>query len=481
MMNKISEFFKGLLKSKSLRYGTNAVILTAVVVAIAVFVNILVGMTGLKLDLTANKLYSIGDETKKILNDLKKDVTIYGLFDEGKVDSDYKEVTELLGHYAKNPHIKIQYVDPDKNPTIIKDLDPDNLKDLKENDFVVKSGSKSKKLEYYDLFSTEFDQQTFQQYKTGSTAEQGFSGAIKYVTSETTPVIYFSEGHNEGKLDSEYRTVKDYLEKNNYDVKTLNLLAQEKVPGDAELLMVASPKSDLAASETEKINEYIKNGGKAIFLFDSLENDPSFANVDNLLKDYNLALNYDKVKENDESRHFPDNPYAVILDVKSSSIISENFNLVLANSRSINTLKNQKEYITVTSLMKTSDKAVGEQIDKSRGADNQGPLDVAVAVDYKGGAKPGKIIVMGNGLFISDAAKEQYGPYFTNGMVFFLSSLNWMLDKKDEVIIAPKTYDAPRLQISALQANLMGVVVVVVLPVIILITGLVVYLRRRHL
>ena len=131
--------------------------------------------------------------------------------------------------------------------------------------------------------------------------------------------------------------------------------------------------------------------------------------------------------------------------------------------------------------MKTSDKAEGEQIDSTKGPNIPGPLDLAVAVDYKGGSKPAKLLVMGNGDFMSDDALEAYGQYSVNGMYFFLNSLNWMQDKKDEVVITPKTYDTPRLQISALQANIMGLVVVILLPLIILATGMVVFLRRRHL
>jgi hypothetical protein len=159
----------------------------------------------------------------------------------------------------------------------------------------------------------------------------------------------------------------------------------------------------------------------------------------------------------------------------------EAFNVFLAEFRSINILSNVKEYIKTTSLLKTSDSAEGEQIDKTRGDNIPGPLDMAVAVEYTGSANPSKIIVMGNGFFVSDAAYEQYGPYYNNGMVFFLNSLNWMMDKKDDLIIEPKNYDVQRLTITAGQANVMVGLVVVVLPLLILGAGMFVWMRRRHL
>jgi len=481
-MNKILQFFKDLSKSRTLKYGTNSIILIAVVVAIAVIINLLVGMISVRIDLTPNKLFSISDETVKILNELDKDVVIYGLFDEAKIkDSAYSDVVEILSHYDKHPRIKVEYVDPERNPGFINELDPENLKDISNNDFVVKCGDKMKVLSYYDLFSTQFNQYTWNQDITGIKAEQGFTGAIRYVSADVTPVVYFMAGHGERDVDREYTVVKEYLEKNNYEVKLLNLFTMDSVPEDAEMVIVASPTKDLSSEEAYKFKKYLDDGGKAVFMFDSLESNPQFTEFDKILMDYGVSLNYDKVKENDDSRRDPTNPYAILLDIQSSSIVPEKFNTIFTNSRSINILRNQKEYITVTSLAKTSDKAVGEQIDKTKGENIAGPLDLAVAVEDKGGTKVSKILVIGNGSFISDNAIDQYGPYSRNGLYFFLYSLNWLQDKKDEVIIAPKTYETPVLTISAKQASITGIAVVVVLPLLVLGTGLYVFLRRRHL
>jgi ABC-type uncharacterized transport system involved in gliding motility auxiliary subunit len=78
--NGAKNFFKG----KNFKYGSNAVILTVAVIAIAILANILVGMTNIKLDLTANKLFSLTDVTKNELKSLNQDVEIIGLYDDQK-------------------------------------------------------------------------------------------------------------------------------------------------------------------------------------------------------------------------------------------------------------------------------------------------------------------------------------------------------------------------------------------------------------
>lgn len=486
-MNKITENIKKILKSKKLKYGSNSMILIAAVIAIAVVLNMLVDLLGVKWDLTPNKLYSISDTTKELLSSLDKDVRIIGLFDDASISSGdkYKDVVQLLENYAKYPRITVEYIDPDKNPGIIKELDPDNLKDLSYSDFVVMHNGKMKKLGYYDLFNTQFNQMTFSYDLTGTNAEQGFTGAIKYVTADVTPTVYFLEGHEENKVDTDYTTLREYLERNNYDVKSLNLYSEEKVPDDAEILVVASPKKDITTSERSKIIDYFKNGGEAIFMFDPLETNPDFTEFQKLLAEYNISLNYDRVKENDSTRHIPNDSYSLVPNLQSNEINSSlnpnSFVMIMPQSRSINILKNEKDFIKINSLLKTSDSAVGEQIDKNKGEDIEGPLDLAVAVEYVGGLDPAKILVMGNGSFMSDSAISRYQNYSINGMYFFLNSLMWMQDKTDDFFIAPKSYEMPRLQITALQATITGIAVVVVLPLLILITGFVVFLRRRHL
>ncbi len=497
MEKKKSSFdFNKLVSSRSLKYGSNSFILIVAVIAIAVIVNMLfspavlqkvIGREAIKFDLTPNKLFSLDEKSVEILNGLQKEVKVYALYDDARAkdDSRLNEVNEILKQYTKYPKIKLEYVDTDKNPTFIKSIDPDGLKNISKNDVVFVVDKKVKNVSSSDFFSTEFDQQTFQQYVTGSAAEQNFTGAIKYVTADKTPTVYFLEGHDEKRVDSDYRNVAEYLQRNNYEVKTLNLATAAKVPEDAEILVVTAPKKDLTTSEKDKLKEFFKNGGKGLFAFDPLDNDPKLTQFEDVLSAFNVSLNYDKVKENDDTRFIKNRPNDIFPEVVDNSINApinpKSLNVFMPKTRSINLLKNDKEYITVTSLMKTSSKAVGEVLDPTKGKNIQGPLDLAVAVENKGGAKVSKIVVMGNASFMTDTAIQQYEQYAVSGLYFFLNSLNWMQDQKQDTIVGPKTYNKPMLQMSALTANVLALVAVIVLPLIILGFGIFVWMRRRHL
>ena len=376
----------------------------------------------------------LGDQTDQIVGKLTKEVKIYALYDETKISSDaqLKEANELLKKYTKYKNIKLEYVDTDKNPSFIKSIDPEGIKNIKKDDIVFVSDKKVKNLSKSDLFTTQFDQQTMQENTTGSQAEQAFTGAIKFVSSDKTPVVYFLEGHDEKKPDVDYTTIRGYLVRNNYDVKTLNLITAPKVPDDAEIIIIAAPKKDISANEKDKLMDFFKNGGNALFAIDPIENSPSLPQFENLLSYYNVDINYDKVKENDDQRFIKGKPYDILPDVVDNTINAplnpSSLYVIMPNSRSVTSLKNDKEYIKITSLMKSSAKAVGEPTDP-KAKSTQGPLDIAVAVQNDGGAKSSKIVLMGNGSFMTDSSIQQYEQFSVSGFYFFLNSLNWLQNK----------------------------------------------------
>ena len=483
-MKKTIKFFKNILKSRSLKYGSNSLIQIVAVITIAILVNLIAEQNPIKLDLTSSKLYSIGDTTKDIVGKLNKKVVIYGLLDDGNIDSDYKGVKDLLDKYVSysKSNIIVKYVDPDKDTKIIKQLDPKGIMSLKKKDFVVVSNNKYKKLSNTDLIQVKLDANSLSQQSTGSLAEQGFTGAIKYVITNVTPAIYFASGHGEDIFNSNYGSIKGNLEKNNFIIKSLDLVKAKFIPSDADILVFLSPKKDLSVIESEKVTKFLKNGGKAAFLFDSINTNPSFSQFESIIKDYNLYLRYDRVKENDKTMRVPNDPYALLLNVASSDIIPLDFSgMLMINARSIGVLKNEKKQIKITTLVKTVDTSIGEQVDKKSGKDNKGPLDLAVAVENNATIKPSKILVMGSTLFLNENTKKKYLPYFPTGNYFFISALNWFQDRSGDVVIGAKAYNKGIMAINQFNSNVVGSVVIIIVPLLILGYGLSVWIIRRNL
>jgi hypothetical protein len=471
------------INKRSLKYGSNSIILIAIVVAIAVVVNLIVGFSNLKLDLTADKLYSLSDESKTIIKglkpEIKKDVTIYGLFDDGKIPSGnaYSDLLNLLNDY-KQLGIKITYIDPDKDPGTIASLDKDKTKNLQKYDFVVKYGNKIKKLSINDLYGDN------SQYGTIYKAEPLITGAIKFVTAKETPIAYFVEGHNEYSLTKDLTQIKAELETNNFEVKPLSLITSDKIPSDCKMLVFASPKSDLSEAEKLKVNAYMKSNGRAVFLFDALESKDKFANFEDILAGYNIGLNYDKVKEKDESRHIRGDEYSFVATLETNDINAPfnsmgQYPMFLPDSRSLTVLKNAKEWLKTTSLIKTSDKAESDSI-INQGTTEKGPFSLAIASEITGSSK---VLAFGNAVFMTDnALSSQYSTNFSYDKVYFMNTVaNWIQDKSDETTISPKLISQKTISTTESQTKLISILLIGVLPILIMICGLIVWVRRRHL
>jgi len=152
----------------------------------------------------------------------------------------------FLDKYDKFDKVNVKFVDPDKNPDIVKELNKSGTLNPQQNEIIVRSGDKVKKVTIYDIFQQDYyGPMMFM-------GEQAITGAIKYVTSETIPTVYFIDAHSKRKLESDYTYLQKALENNGYEVKKLDLTRQEKVPEDTTVLFFAPPTQDLSVAERIK-------------------------------------------------------------------------------------------------------------------------------------------------------------------------------------------------------------------------------------
>ncbi|HHV30254.1 GldG family protein [Acetivibrio mesophilus] len=465
---------------KNLKYSIVFFVMAVLVVGITILLNVFASNLDIRWDVSQNKMYSIGEQTEIILEGLKQEVDVVMLADREGIKS-YEAgfiIVEFLDKYSKFDKVNVSFIDPDKNPDIVKDLNKSGTLNPVENEIIVRSGDKVKKITLYDIFQQDYYGPVM------FMGEQAVTGAIKYVTSETTPTVYFVDAHSTKKLESEYNYLKKTLEYNNYEVKKLDLTRQEKVPEDTSILFFAPPTQDLSAEERDRVIDYLKGGGNAIFLFDPSNSDEKLDNFDKVLNEYSMALNYDKIKENNVQAHVANRPYHIIPQVMETDITNEQdlsqFAVIMPESRSIRSLINDKEPLTVTPLLSTSSDAVGEPFGGGATEKNQGPVDVALVAEYVS-AVTSKIVVIGNGSFLTDEVYETYYPYSSNNLHLIGLTSDWMQDKSNDVFIVAKTSVTDTINLSGLNAALVIAVAVLAFPIIITSLGIIIWLRRRHL
>ena len=471
----------GTISKKHIKNGSYSMAMAAIFIVIVVVINMIVGAIPSKysqIDVSSSKLYTIGDETKKVLKALDKDVTIYQIAQSGSEDD---TISNLLNRYKdESKHIKVEVKDPVVNPKFASKYTTD---DLAANSLIVVCGNRNKVISYNDMYSTSVDYNTWQQTTTGFDGEGQITSAIGYVTSEDLPVMYTLSGHGEKDLDSSF---KEDIQKANIDIKDLNLLTEGKVPDDADCLMIVSPTSDISEEEKTEILDYLEAGGKAMIFSDYTEND--LPNFDEVLANYGVKRAAGIVFEGDSQHYGMQMPYYLVPTVNSTDASSETASAgsyVLAPyAQGIQKTDDVRDTVTVDSILTTSDQAYSKtnmqssNIEKEDG-DVDGPFDLGVAITEKlDDDKETQIVYYST----ANLMESQVNQMVSGGNEkLLLESLSWMTntDEGGSVSIPSKSLQSASLTVTDYDAAFWKICTIGLIPGVFLVAGFLIWLRRR--
>ncbi|SHI68117.1 GldG family protein [Lutispora thermophila] len=479
-MNKLGLLRDSLRKESNLiafRGGSYSLIMTAIVLAILIVVNIFVSAlpsTMTKYDISATKLYSITSNTKVVVNRLDEDVTIYWIVQSGKED---EVIENLLSKYdSLSDHIKIVKKNPDVFPTFAKQYTNETVKN---NSLVVESGNRNRYISYDDIYLQEADMYSYSTKKSFD-GEGAITSAIDYVTSEKLPQLYLLEGHGESQLPSTFR---EQLEKDNIELNTLSLLKVDYIPDDADVIMIYAPTSDISEMERDMLADYVKDGGKLLVMSGPTE-DGILENLYGLLSDYGVEPVEGIVVEADREHYAFQAPYVLLPDMESNeitdSLIQEKYYPIMPISQGI-IVEGTSSYGKVTALLNTSDSAYSKiagynisTYEKEEG-DIEGPFAVAVSIES---SNDGRIVWFASSSFLED----MYNAYSSGANVDLgMNAVSLLIGESEAMAIRSKSLDYNYLTISDSVSSMLKVVMIVVFPLLYLAVGIFVILRRRRM
>ena len=231
-----------LLKARQTKYVAYATLYIAVVLAVIVVANVLGDRYNKTYDATANKRYSLSEQTAKIAKGLKEPVTIY-YFDR---PTGFTRAKDTLDEYANLSHkVHVEYVDLEKNPLAAREAGIRSL-----GTAVVQIGSRKEEAKSLD--------------------EEGITGAFIRDLKSTTRTVCFVTGNGEHQIDETgtdgYSRFKGMLGKEGYETKSIDLLTKAEIPSECTVVVVGGPKSDYQQPEVDAIKKYVEGGGRAMFL-----------------------------------------------------------------------------------------------------------------------------------------------------------------------------------------------------------------------
>lgn len=469
------------LNKKYLRNGSYSTLLIVIFVAIVVVINMIVGKLPSKytqIDISDQQLYSIGDETKKVLNNLDKDVTIYQIAQSGSED---ETISNLLQKYAdESKHVKVELKDPVVSPKFVSEYTSDQVS---SNSLIVVCGDRNKVVNYNDMYESTMDYNTYSYQTTGFDGEGQITSAIAYVTTENLPVLYTLEGHGEKELDS---TIKEDIEKANMEVKTLNLISEGSVPDDAACLLIDSPSSDISDDEKTALLDYLENGGKAMVFSDYTES--TLSNFAAVLENYGVKAADGIVFEGDNQHYGMQMPYYLLPTVNSTDASSETassgYYIIMPYAQGIQKLDDVRDTVTVEDILTTSDSAYSktnlqsETLEKEDG-DVEGPFALGVSIKEDVGDGKKTQIIYYSSSYIMDSQMNQLVSGGNEKLV--TESLNSMVSTEETttVSIPSKSLEVSYLTISDYDASFWKICTIGLIPGIFLVAGFVIWFKRR--
>lgn len=454
-------------RSRSARYGTNALLMTVFFTAILVVIQAIAVRNAPEFDFTRNQRYTLAPQTTSVLAALSADVHVTAFF---RLDSAGRMAAEpLLELYARHSHrLTWEVVDPDRRP------DRADAMGATYGDMVVESLGRTRVVD--------------------QTTEEKLTNAIIQVTRGELKSVYFVTGHNEKNIQSGERTgysaVHRALEGQGYAVHEMALLDVERVPDDCAVLVVAGPAMDYIATETQRIDAYLQSGGSGVFL---LEPRDELRNLEALLRQYGIEVLdvevLDEVTVQDGNRAFGPR-WAKVLRYEPHEI-TRNFNAATfyPGARPVRIAADPDDLrIRGTYLAITPETAWGETDESSfetgsatrDGDDIAGPLPVAAVVErtFGGGGSErfeGKVVVVGDSDFIANANFGLLG-----NSDFFLNAVSYLAHEEDLIEIRPRSGLGDRVYITERQGRLIFVVCIVLLPLSVVVVGASVVIRRRR-
>lgn len=469
----------GTINKKQMKKGSYSIAITAIVIAIVIAANLVMAEIPsqyTQVDVSEQKLYTISDDTQKLLKSLDEDVTMYFI-----VQSDNKDgtVEKLLERYEDaSSHIKVKQMDPVLHPSF---TDKYTSEELAENSVIVVCEDKSKIVDYSSMYQQEMNSYSMSYETTGFDGEGQLTSAISYVTSNDLPMMYNIEGHGESSLSS---SLESSIKKGNIDVQSLNLLTEGKVPEDADCILINSPTSDFSEDEKNAVIEYLEDGGKALIFSDYTAED--MKNFDEILRTYGVEREDGIIFEGDSQHYLSQMPYYLVPDINSTDItqdLKEKGTYVLVPvAQGIKKIDKYRDSLDIQSLLSTTTSSYSkvnmnsETLEKEEG-DIDGPFDTAVSIREEVDEDTETQIVY---FSISAILQEQVNQMVSGGNIdLVMDCLSWMCKSENTVSVQAKDLTVSYLTWTGHAAGSWSICLVLVIPGAILILGVVIWMRRR--
>ncbi len=323
-----------------------------------------------------------------------------------------------------------------------------------------------------------------------SDSEEEFTNSLSRLLRGTDRWLTFVEGHGErnplGNANQDLGIWMNSLKQRGLLAQPLNLTQINTIPDNTSVLVITGPRVDYLPGEVEMIINYVENGGNLLWLTDpgelhgleTLAETLSIEFLPGTIIDYvgqllgsndptitiASATNYQQhqtVKGFDLTTLFP--ALSAIIQKENESW---EFQPIIISGE--HTWSEHSELNT--------------EIDYDQETDTIGPLNMAVSLTREVKSEDNneslkqRIIIVGDGDFLSNQYLGNSG-----NLELGLRLINWLTHDDNFISIPAKTADDLYLELSNASKLIIIFGFLILLPLILLLTGLIIWWRRKKL
>ncbi len=464
------------LGGRSAFYSGFQLLFISLAVAGLVVVNYYFYLHPHRVDLTAEGVYSLSQQTQDVLASLKDVVELRAFY--GPDDPEFSRLDDFLQRYRyTSDKFVYEFVDPHQRP------------DLVERYHISLRGPRIV-LEYEGRESRV-------KFEAGKPAEEALTSALMEVSSsQVKNEVCFTTGHGENSTYGDDPRASmtlwnEALKTEGYKSKSISLLENPEIPASCRVVVVAGPEKDFVPQEIESLRKYFDDGGLGMVLLGAGDT----SSLNKMVNVYGVQVGRDVLVDPrlkspfmivSDPQQYPQSHPVFKKFFRSGVVVLNQLQAVFPLARSVRR-RMAPEGLDVTELVRSTDNAWAEtspipqgqtpSFDKDR--DIKGPVSMAVAVSALSSAaakdrKGMKMVVFGSSQFAVDA-NFRY-PFNPN---LLMNSLAWLTHEDSKITIRPKFRAASWLMLDEEQMKFITFFSSDILPLLILTLGIAIWQMRR--
>ncbi len=415
-------------------------------------------------DWTENNRNTLSDVSIKLLQQIPAPVTITTFIPDGNLLSNRQYIKELVAKYQKyKDNITLKIINPDTDPDLVRQLKVTNYGEV-----VVEYEGRNEHI-------TQLKEQTL-------------TNTLQRLLRQGERRLLFVNGHGERKPNGQAN-----FDWNNFAAKlkikgiTTGLLKLNETPDipDVAAILIVSPQADFLAGEVKLITDYVKRGGNLLWVH---EPGKSLFGLQPLADLIGVSFYPGTIVDPTAQMMNVNDPSFALITSYPSHAITRDFQYMSIFPKAVGiNFSNVKESWLVKPFLQTVPRSWSETgilkgaIDYNADKDIVGPLTIGLALTRKDNDKQNKenvkkqrIVILGDGDFLSNTYLGNQGNLNIGHNI-----INWISNDDNFISIPSSSAVDSQIIISDLVGALIGLFFLVIMPLALLISGTLIWYKRR--